>query len=56
MFSSVLLREPVTNSTNNKGAQTSKAGGDLVELKVEVIAIEASGNKAITEEPLWEAP
>ncbi len=32
-----------------------RADGDLVELKVEVIAIEASGNKAITEETLWEA-
>lgn len=33
-----------------------RAAGRLVELKVEVIAIEASGNKTITEETLWEAP
>ncbi len=30
-----------------------RASGDLLELKVEVIVIEASGNKAITEETLW---
>jgi hypothetical protein len=31
-----------------------KVAGDLLELKVEVIAIEASGNKAIAEETLFE--
>ena len=30
-----------------------RAAGKLLELKVEVLAIEASGNKAITEETLW---
>ena len=34
-------------------AAAFRAAGDLLELKVEVIAIEASGNKAITEETLW---
>lgn len=34
-------------------AAAFRAAGKLLELKVEVLAIEASGNKAITEETLW---